>query len=539
VLLSLLLLTTCSNAFNIFDAIKTEMKIANDLFLEILLPSVSPSPTSTDPVSQLERIEIQFDRSINEATIDQTSIVFDPPPDPLDVSGTVMKKWTPIYYDDTHTLHIYPDPVLNASSSGPAVRYTVTVNKNLKGTDGSDLQEPYSWSFETKESPTGNFFIEALGDGDAQDENSEDTYAVSPTVQLYIYGENTQTTRMKYGETESAVISSWSGWEPINSWWPTSITLPAGTVEGEKTLFMGFADDSTTLPTSSMLKADTIILDLNVPTVNVGSNKVINYYSKTPVWLYASSSDGAGSGIKSYQWTKTSGPGTVTFGSATSEDTTVSIGTDGTYVLDLEVTDNVDRQNNDSLSVSWDTTRPAAPDWDTVKSTPTVTVDTQISWYWTPGGGGNGEFKYSFEGGAWTKGSSPFTYRASADGLYTLRVTELDDAGNNDQDPRLYADRTIRVTPVIPYNGASYRILFGGEIDFDWRDYGIILTTYAVYMKKTRDKVYTRIGSSLSASELPDVPVDVPADYVWYYTATTKGGTWTSPVFSFSTTTRF
>jgi len=34
VLLSLLL-TTCGNEFDIFEAIKTEMKIANDLFLEI------------------------------------------------------------------------------------------------------------------------------------------------------------------------------------------------------------------------------------------------------------------------------------------------------------------------------------------------------------------------------------------------------------------------------------------------------------------------------------------------------------------------
>ena len=71
VLLSLLL-ATCSNEFDIFNAIKTELKIANDLFLEIIVPSISPSPTGTDPVSQSERIEIQFDRSIDETTIDQS-----------------------------------------------------------------------------------------------------------------------------------------------------------------------------------------------------------------------------------------------------------------------------------------------------------------------------------------------------------------------------------------------------------------------------------------------------------------------------------
>ena len=93
-----LLLATCSNAFDIFEAIKTELKIANDLYLEIIEPSISPSPTDPDPVSQLERIEIQFDRSINEATIDQSSVVFDPAPVPGDLTGTVMKDWNYIYY---------------------------------------------------------------------------------------------------------------------------------------------------------------------------------------------------------------------------------------------------------------------------------------------------------------------------------------------------------------------------------------------------------------------------------------------------------
>ena len=166
VVLLTLLLATCSNEFNIFEAIKTDLKVANKLFLVIEEP---PTPNSTD-VSQLERIEISFDRSINEATIDQSSIVFDPPPDPTDLTGTLMKDWNYIYNDTTHKLYIYPDPVLNAvSAPNPAIQYTITVNKNLKGKDGSELQDPYSWSFETKESPTGNFVIEALGDSDGQD----------------------------------------------------------------------------------------------------------------------------------------------------------------------------------------------------------------------------------------------------------------------------------------------------------------------------------------------------------------------------------
>ena len=202
-------------------------------------------------------------------------------------------------------------------------------------------------------------------------------------------------------------------------------------------------------------------------------------------------------------------------------------------MLELEVTDNVNRQNTDSLSVDWDTSRPAAPSF-TASTTPSVTVDTQISWYWTSSGEGNGTFKRSLNDAAWTATSSPFNYTTKADGLYTLRVTELDDAGNYDQDQRLYASRTIRVTPVIPYDGATLRFLLGGEVNFDWRDHGL-LVTYAVYLKKYKDRYYTKIASGLTASELPNIAVDVPADYVWYYTATTKAGTWASPVYAFST----
>ncbi|MCP4967464.1 MAG: hypothetical protein GY926_19800, partial [bacterium] len=49
-------------------------------------------------------------------------------------------------------------------------------------------------------------------------------------------------------------------------------------------------------------------------------------------------------------WTKLSGPGTVTFGDNTAEDTTATFSTDGTYVLELEA-DDTEHTNADTLTV--------------------------------------------------------------------------------------------------------------------------------------------------------------------------------------------
>lgn len=51
-------------------------------------------------------------------------------------------------------------------------------------------------------------------------------------------------------------------------------------------------------------------------------------------------SDGPDSGVASRLWTKTGGPGTVTFGSDSSSSTTVSASEDGYYTIQYTVTAN-------------------------------------------------------------------------------------------------------------------------------------------------------------------------------------------------------
>ena len=82
-------------------------------------------------------------------------------------------------------------------------------------------------------------------------------------------------------------------------------------------------------------------------------------------------------GIDSWTWTKVSGTGDITFGSANAEDTTISSNTDGTFVIRLTVTDNAGNQVSDEMNFTWDETAP------------TVSVATQTVCDVTPDFSGN------------------------------------------------------------------------------------------------------------------------------------------------------
>gem|GEM_PF-2983221 len=114
--------------------------------------------------------------------------------------------------------------------------------------------------------------------------------------------------------------------------------------EGTYTLIATNTDGSTTVH---------FTMDKTNPIVNAGTDASVNaQYTQN-----ATTSD-ALSGIAIYQWSKTSGPGTVTFGSANSEDTTVTANADGTYIVRLTVTDNATNQAYDEFTLTWDTLGP-------------------------------------------------------------------------------------------------------------------------------------------------------------------------------------
>ena len=72
------------------------------------------------------------------------------------------------------------------------------------------------------------------------------------------------------------------------------------------------------------------------PTVNAGLDQVILVASAT---LDGTVTQDTPCGTLTTAWSKTSGPGTVTFGDASPVDTTASLSSAGTYVLRLTATD--------------------------------------------------------------------------------------------------------------------------------------------------------------------------------------------------------
>ena len=167
-----LLLAACSNEFDIYEAIRTDMKIANDLFLEIL--SIDPGKNATE-VNPSEPILVEVDRNLDESTLD-AGITVDG--GALDPSPAIDPKFDPL----TKMLTVKPVPYFEGDNE-----YTVTINKDLKGTDGSELQEEYVWKFNTRLYPAGGMYFQS----------SDQPYALNHTVDLDV-SVNSQVSHYRY-----------------------------------------------------------------------------------------------------------------------------------------------------------------------------------------------------------------------------------------------------------------------------------------------------------------------------------------------------
>jgi len=78
------------------------------------------------------------------------------------------------------------------------------------------------------------------------------------------------------------------------------------------------------------VKSQTIKIDTTGPSVNAGTDKA----KKAQFTQDATVTQGQAP-ISTYAWTKFSGTGTITFGTPTTEDTTVSSDTEGSFVIQL------------------------------------------------------------------------------------------------------------------------------------------------------------------------------------------------------------
>ncbi|MFZ2303972.1 MAG: immunoglobulin-like domain-containing protein [Minisyncoccia bacterium] len=142
--------------------------------------------------------------------------------------------------------------------------------------------------------------------------------------------------------------------------WAFIRVMTASDTEGVVPFSINFSDLSSPTPNAgtqvtAVTDASSVFYDRTNPSVNAGSDKEVNAL----VLQDATVTDPApNSGIVTYAWTQTSGPGTITFGTPAAEDTTLSASADGTYVATLTVTDAAGNVGSDTMTFIWDTVAP-------------------------------------------------------------------------------------------------------------------------------------------------------------------------------------
>ncbi|MCK5310413.1 MAG: right-handed parallel beta-helix repeat-containing protein, partial [Thermoplasmata archaeon] len=206
--------------------------------------------------------------------------------------------------------------------------------------------------------------------------------------------------------------------------WNWTFTFPDGEGYYE---FFSIAND--TIGNTEVMKvaAEEICgYDTTAPTVDAGTDMNMN-----GLFIQNAYSSDALSGIADYEWTILSGPGTVTFGSANTEDTNITTEEDGIYVIQLNITDNAGNYGVSNFTLIWDTIDPVVnPGADIISNGQFIqnaTISDSLSGIF------NIFWSHSGSPGTITFGnqtSEDPTIEADNDGEYIISLAVRDVAGN-------------------------------------------------------------------------------------------------------------
>jgi len=328
---SVILLLTCENGFNILDEVETEVKIANDKFL--VIKSITPvdEGSGIDPGTN---ISITFDRALKMDSVTTNAIKIIEYANPNN-----EKSWlSPSFEELTKTL------TLKTEGLDITTKYVISID-GLRGSDNSELQEEYIWSFTTGIAPAGSISLVS------KNGQSQENYTDNNIVTADITGNNI-TEHYYISETKSVLEEppavADSGWEPIS--YSDSIDYNLNGSDGTKTVYILFRDyneDSSTYVYSQIAEAS-ITLDLIDPSVDAGTDKLVNSQTLQNATVTEVN-------VHSYEWTGTG----LSFTSASNEDIYINASSDGTYTAQLTVTDKAGRTGSDTLTFTKDTEPPA------------------------------------------------------------------------------------------------------------------------------------------------------------------------------------
>jgi len=172
----------------------------------------------------------------------------------------------------------------------------------------------------------------------------------APQIQLNVVGDATRYATYNSGSGGMAIVFRYTvqtgdNISDLGASGVDALGLNGGTIrdaEGN--------DGINTFP-DDLTAENAVVIDTIAPAVEAGASAGVVTEQFTQD---ATTSDVGGSGIATYAWTKLLGPDTITFGSASAEDTTVNASGKGNYTLRLTVTDNAGNSNYDDVSFTWD-----------------------------------------------------------------------------------------------------------------------------------------------------------------------------------------
>ncbi len=237
------------------------------------------------------------------------------------------------------------------------------------------------------------------------------------------------------------------------------VDISGVTLQGSYTLQLTVTDLAGNVQTDTM----TFVYDTTVPEVYAGTNK-----TKNALFTQDATTTDPLAGIATYSWTQFSGPGAITFGSTNAEDTTISADTDGTYEIRLTVTDRAGNNNTNAMTLVWDATAPTVDAganvvMNVLPSALDATVNANVSgvatylWEQTSGPGA-----VTFSA---TNVEDPNVTAISVNGVYILRLTVTDLAGNSASDTLSFTYDNIAPTTTITdpltgdYKGGAFSIV--------------------------------------------------------------------------------
>jgi fibronectin type 3 domain-containing protein len=170
------------------------------------------------------------------------------------------------------------------------------------------------------------------------------------------------------------------------------------------------------------------------------------------------------------------------------------------------------------INITYDSIAPNSP---SVAGTSPTTI-LKPTWTWSSGGnGGNGNFRYSLDGGSWSAESTVKSYIPTENlnlGNHTLNVQERDNAGNWSAN----GSRIIGIAPLAPTSIAASDSTSTTQVAVSWTAPSGTILNYYIDRSTSATGTYTQIGTTTAAVTSYN-DTSAVAGTIYYYKVRAEG----------------